>query len=63
MRLYSPVDLTVNLIMIEKLVLGEIWTGDLLILSTLNLFSSIFFLMNNERDIVGTIRDATEYPD
>ena len=29
MRLYSPVDLTGNLIMIEKLVLGEIWTGDL----------------------------------
>ena len=31
MRLYIPVDLTGNLIMIEKLVLGEIWTGDLLI--------------------------------
>ena len=29
MRLYFPVDLTGNLIMIEKLVLGEIWTGDL----------------------------------
>ena len=29
MRLYFPVDLTSNLIMIEKLVLGEIWTGDL----------------------------------
>ena len=29
MRLYLPVDLTGNLIMIEKLVLGEIWTGDL----------------------------------
>ena len=29
MRLYSPVDSTGNLIMIEKLVLGEIWTGDL----------------------------------
>ena len=29
MRLYSPVDLTGNLITIEKLVLGEIWTGDL----------------------------------
>ena len=29
MRLYFPVDLTDNLIMIEKLVLGEIWTGDL----------------------------------
>ena len=28
MRLYFPVDLTGNLIMIEKLVLGEIWTGD-----------------------------------
>ena len=25
MRLYFPVDLTGNLIMIEKLVLGEIW--------------------------------------
>ena len=29
MRFYFPVDLTGNLIMIEKLVLGEIWTGDL----------------------------------
>ena len=29
MRLYFPVDLTGNLNMIEKLVLGEIWTGDL----------------------------------
>ena len=29
MRLYFPVDLTGNLIMIEKLVLSEIWTGDL----------------------------------
>ena len=29
MRLYFPIDLTGNLIMIEKLVLGEIWTGDL----------------------------------
>ena len=29
MRLYFPVDLTGNLIMIEKLVLGEIWTRDL----------------------------------
>ena len=29
MRLYFPVDLTGNLIMIEKLVFGEIWTGDL----------------------------------
>ena len=29
MRLYFPVDLTGHLIMIEKLVLGEIWTGDL----------------------------------
>ena len=29
MRLYFPVDLTGNLIMTEKLVLGEIWTGDL----------------------------------
>ena len=28
MRLYFPVDLTGNLIMIEKLVLGGIWTGD-----------------------------------
>ena len=28
MRLYFPVDLTGNLIMIEKLVLGEIWTED-----------------------------------
>ena len=27
MRLYFPVDLTGNLIMIEKLILGEIWTG------------------------------------
>ena len=31
MRLYFPVDLTGNLIKIEKLVLGEIWTGDLTI--------------------------------
>ena len=29
MRLYFPVDLTGNLITIEKLVLGEIWNGDL----------------------------------
>ena len=29
MQLYFPVDLTGNLVMIEKLVLGEIWTGDL----------------------------------
>ena len=29
MRLYFPVDLTGNLFMIEKLVLGEIWTRDL----------------------------------
>ena len=29
MRLYSPVDLTGNLIMIEKLVSGGTWTGDL----------------------------------
>ena len=29
MQLYFPVDLTGNLILIEKLVLGEIWTGDL----------------------------------
>ena len=33
MRLYSPVDLTGNLIMIEKLVSGETWTGDLPIFS------------------------------
>ena len=33
MRLYSPVDLTGNLIMIEKLVLGGTGTGDLPILS------------------------------
>ena len=33
MRLYSPVDSTGNLIMIEKLVLGETWTGDLQIFS------------------------------
>ena len=29
MRLYFPVNLTANLIMIEKLVLSEIWAGDL----------------------------------
>ena len=28
-RLYFPVDLTGNFVMIEKLVLGEIYTGDL----------------------------------
>ena len=41
MRLYFPVDLTGNLIMIEKLVLGEteIWTGDLPI-SNPNIFST-----------------------
>ena len=33
MRLYSPVDLTGNLIMIEKLVSGGTWTGDLPIFS------------------------------
>ena len=40
MRLYFPVDLTVNLIMIEKLVLGEIWTGDLPISNTYALTSA-----------------------
>ena len=29
MQLYFPVDLTGNFVMIEKLVLGEIWTVDL----------------------------------
>ena len=29
MRLYQSVDLTGNLVMIEKLVLGGIWTEDL----------------------------------
>ena len=29
MRLYFPIDLTGNLILIEKLVLGGIWTEDL----------------------------------
>ena len=29
LRLFFPVDVTGNLIMIEKLVLGGIWTGDL----------------------------------
>ena len=33
MRLYFPVDLTGDLIMIEKLVLGDIWTGDLTIIN------------------------------
>ena len=33
MRLYFPVDLTGNVIKIEKLVLSEIWTGDLPILN------------------------------
>ena len=33
MRLYSPVDLTGNLIMIEKLVSGVTWTRDLPIFS------------------------------
>ena len=33
MRLYFPVDLTGNLIMIEKLVSGGTWTGDLPIFS------------------------------
>ena len=33
MRLYFPVDLTGNLIMIEKLVSGRTWTGDLPIFS------------------------------
>ena len=33
MRLYSPVDLTSNVNMIEKLVLGGTGTGDLPILS------------------------------
>ena len=27
MRLYSPIDLTGNLIMIEKFVLGETWSS------------------------------------
>ena len=34
MRLYFPVDLTSNLIMIEKLVVGEIWTGELCAIKT-----------------------------
>ena len=33
MRLYSPVDLTGNLIMIEELVSDGTWTGDLPIFS------------------------------
>ena len=33
MRLYSPVDLTGNLILIEQLVLGGTWNGDLTIIS------------------------------
>ena len=33
MRLYFPVDLTGNLIVIEKLVSGGTWTGDLSIFS------------------------------
>ena len=33
MRLYSPVDLTGNVNMIEKLVLGETGTGEIPILS------------------------------
>ena len=33
MRPYFPVDLTGNLIMIEKSVLGGTWTGDLPIFS------------------------------
>ena len=41
MRLYFPVDLTGNLIMIEKLVLGEIWTGDLPIFNPDSLTSSL----------------------
>ena len=43
MRLYSPVDLTGNLIMIEKLVLGEIWTGDLSIFNPNALTSAPHF--------------------
>ena len=39
MRLDSLVDLTGNFIMIEKLVLGETWTGDLSIFSP-NLLTS-----------------------
>ena len=39
MRFYFPVDLTGNLVMIEKLVLGEIWTGDLPIFVNANRFS------------------------
>ena len=34
MQLHSPVDLTGNLIMFEKLVLGGTWTGNLLIFSS-----------------------------
>ena len=33
MPLYSPIDLTGNFIMIEKIVLGGTWTGDLPIFS------------------------------
>ena len=40
MRLYSPVDLTGNVSMIEKLVLGGTGTGDLPILSPTSLPSS-----------------------
>ena len=40
MRLYSPVDLTGNVNMIEKLVLGGTGTGDLHILSSARLVPS-----------------------
>ena len=36
MRLYSPVDLTGNMSVIEKLVLGRTWTGDLPIFSPMH---------------------------
>ena len=45
MRLfYFPVDLTGHLIMIEKLDLGEIWTGDLPIFNPDALITSIYNL-------------------
>ena len=40
MWLYFPVDLTDNLVMIEKLVLGEIWTWDLQIFNPTALTSA-----------------------
>ena len=56
MRLYFPVDLTGNLIMIEMLVLGEIWTGDLPIFNPDALTSAPSWQARKERKSLHSAR-------